>query len=140
MTTTAIQTRAARAGVTRLVLTVALATLASGVPAVASEAPKHPAATPPPAVVPEPPPPPADYEPAPPPEAGGAYPEPEVTITTKGDAIHEEYRINGRLYKIRVTPSKGKPYWLFDYEGHGQFRRSDLEPDIAIPMWVIKRF
>ncbi len=40
-----------------------------------------------------------------PPEAGI---EPEVTITTKGTEIHEEYRANGRLYMIKVVPAKGK--------------------------------
>ena len=96
---------------------------------------------PPAATVPEPPPPPENYNP---PAAPGAQiteqPEPEVTITTKGTEIHEEYRLNGRLYMIKVTPEHGKPYYLVDPDGSGQFRRSDFEPHIAIPMWVIKRW
>jgi hypothetical protein len=95
----------------------------------------------PPAVVPEPPPPPANYNP---PTSPGAerteQPEPEVTITTKGTEIHEEYRLNGRLYMIKVTPKHGKPYYLVDPDGSGQFRRSDFQPRIAVPMWVIKRW
>jgi hypothetical protein len=88
-----------------------------------------------------PPPPPETYDPLSVPDLPGAeYPEPEVTITTKGTEIHEEYRVNGRLYMIKVIPAKGKPYYLIDHEGSGQFRRSDFEPRIAIPMWVIKRF
>ena len=66
--------------------------------------------------------------------------EPEITITPKPDAIHEEYRINGRLYMIKVKPKNGRPYYLIDREGSGEFARSDLEPKIAIPMWVLKRF
>lgn len=66
--------------------------------------------------------------------------EPEVTITTRGEDRYEEYRYNGQLYMIKVTPARGRPYYLLDEEGRGQFRRSDLEPDISIPMWVIKRF
>lgn len=66
--------------------------------------------------------------------------EPEVTITTRGEDRYEEYRYNGQLYMIKVTPARGKPYYLIDEEGRGRFRRSDLEPDISIPMWVIKRF
>lgn len=66
--------------------------------------------------------------------------EPEVTIVPKTTAIHEEYRINGRLYMIKITPKSGKPYYLIDREGSGDFSRSDIEPKIAIPMWVIKRF
>jgi hypothetical protein len=88
-----------------------------------------------------PPPPPENYNPPSVPDLPGAeQPEPEVTITTKGTEIHEEYRLNGRLYMIKVIPAKGKPYYLIDHEGGGQFRRSDFEPRIAIPMWVIKRF
>jgi hypothetical protein len=91
--------------------------------------------------VPPPPPPPENYNPPAAPETPGAgQPEPEVTITTKGTEIHEEYRLNGRLYMIKVTPAKGKPYYLIDHEGSGQFRRSDFETRISIPTWVIKRF
>lgn len=90
-----------------------------------------------------------DAVPAPPPmrapaaDAGGAPEtglEPEVTIVTRGTEIHEEHRVNGRLYMVKVTPAKGRPYYLIDTEGSGQFRRTDHEPEIAIPHWVIKRF
>jgi hypothetical protein len=76
----------------------------------------------------------------PPAEPSNAEMEPEVTITTKGTEMHEEYRLHGRLYMIKVTPSKGKPYYLIDQEGSGNFRRSDFDTRISIPMWVIKRF
>ncbi len=66
--------------------------------------------------------------------------EPEITITTRGGDRYEEHRYNGQLYMIKVTPARGKPYYLVDEEGRGQFRRSDLEPQVSIPMWVIKRF
>jgi hypothetical protein len=85
--------------------------------------------------------PPENYNPPAAPELPDAgQPEPEVTITTKGTEIHEEYRLNGRLYMIKVVPKKGKPYYLIDQEGSGQFRRSDFESRISIPTWVIKRF
>lgn len=64
--------------------------------------------------------------------------EPEVTITTRGDVTHQEYRLNGKLYMIKVIPKQGKPYYLVDKEGNGQLRRNDIESDIAIPQWVIK--
>ena len=99
------------------------------------------AAAPATAPVPPPPPPPENYNPPAAPEIPGAgQAEPEVTITTKGTEIHEEYRLNGRLYMIKITPAKGKPYYLIDHEGSGQFRRSDFETRISIPTWVIKRF
>ncbi len=94
-----------------------------------------------PATVPAPPPPPENYNPPATPELPDAgQPEPEVTITTKDTEIHEEYRLNGRLYMIKVVPKKGKPYYLIDKEGSGQFSRSDFETRISIPTWVIKHF
>jgi hypothetical protein len=105
--------------------------------------PSKPAAAPPSPVVPEPPPPPENYHPptsAPGSAAPSVEPEAEITITTKGTEIHEEHRINGKLYMIKVIPAKGKPYYLIDREGSGQFRRSDLETNLSIPMWVIKSF
>jgi hypothetical protein len=87
---------------------------------------------------PPPPPPPAEATGEVP--ASSAEPEAEVTITTKGTEIHEEHRVNGKLYMVKVTPKIGKPYYLIDREGSGEFRRSDFEPNIAVPMWVIKRF
>ncbi len=66
--------------------------------------------------------------------------EPEVTITTERDEIHEEYRIHGRLYMIKIIPAKGPPYYLIDYDGTGEFRRSNLEPTISPPLWVLKEF
>ena len=66
--------------------------------------------------------------------------EAEVTIVHRGKQVHEEYRIHGRLYMVKVYPAKGPPYYLIDYEGQGRYRRSDLEPTIAIPNWVIRQF
>lgn len=66
--------------------------------------------------------------------------EPEITITTQGEDRHEEYRVRGQLYMIKVTPAHGKPYYLIDNEGSGQFSRSDFAPSIKVPLWVIKRF
>jgi hypothetical protein len=69
-----------------------------------------------------------------------AIPEPEVIITEKGQERHEEYRISGRLYMIKVIPKRGAPYYLIDNEGRGDFVRSDFPPSVSPPMWVIKRF
>lgn len=94
--------------------------------------------------LPEPPPPAKNYRapPAPPADAAAddAIPEPEVVITTRGEDRHEEYRIGGRLYMIKVIPRTGKPYYLIDNTGRGDFARSDFEPGVRPPVWVIKRF
>jgi hypothetical protein len=68
----------------------------------------------------------------------GALPEPEVTITTKGADRHEQYRMAGRLYMIKVIPKSGRPYYLVDKEGRGEFVKDDLQSGVSPPMWVIK--
>jgi hypothetical protein len=95
--------------------------------------------------LPEPPPPAKNYKSPPQPPAvtgndSGALPEPEVTITTKGDTRQEEYRIGGHLYMIKVIPKGGRPYYLIDHEGNGEFMKDDFQPSVSPPMWVIKRF
>ena len=68
-------------------------------------------------------------------------PEAKVTTTQKGADTVEEYRINGKLYKMRITPAKGPAYFLVDPKGDGNFIRAD-GPDskIATPTWVIKEW
>jgi hypothetical protein len=67
--------------------------------------------------------------------------EPQITITQKGEDKVEEFRIKGRLYLIKVTPSHGKSYYLVDTRGDGLMRRyDDLSPNFMVPMWVIHQF
>ena len=68
--------------------------------------------------------------------------EPEVTIIRQQDRTIEEYRVNGQLYMIKVTPSKGYPYYLVDGDGDGNLetRRNELDPRILVPSWVIFRW
>lgn len=95
--------------------------------------------------LPEPPPPVKNYK-APPPPAektapeSEALPEPEVHITTQGDERREEYRLGGKLYMVKVVPKKGRPYYLIDKEGKGEFVRDDLQQGVSPPMWVITSF
>ena len=64
--------------------------------------------------------------------------EPEVRIIQREREKVEEFRLQGRLYMIRVTPAGGVPYYLVDFFGDGQFIRTD-GPDtrVRVPMWVI---
>ena len=63
--------------------------------------------------------------------------EPDVTIRQDGDRTIEEYRVNGFLYAVKVTPKGGKPYFLVRADGSdGNFVRSD-SPDMLIPSWEI---
>ena len=47
--------------------------------------------------------------------------EPTVTIREEEERLIEEYRLNGRLYMVKVTPKKGGvPYFYVDTDGDGQ--------------------
>lgn len=65
--------------------------------------------------------------------------EPEVTIRQEGDKTIQEYRVNGFLYAIKVTPKGGKPYFLVRADGEAHWMRSD-KPDMLIPQWEIFRW
>lgn len=71
-----------------------------------------------------------------PPETGL---EPEVKITKKGKNRIEEYSINGRIYKVKVTPPIGKPYYLLDNDGDGYMdsRHDALKEPQAVPQWIL---
>jgi hypothetical protein len=63
--------------------------------------------------------------------------EPDVTIRQDGDKFIQEYRVNGFVYAVKITPKHGKPYYLVRADGtSAQFIRSD-PPDMLIPQWVI---
>jgi hypothetical protein len=67
--------------------------------------------------------------------------EPAITIRNKGSERVEEYRLKGKLYMMKVTPPKGKPYYLVDQLGRGEFTRNDgPTPPMAVPQWVVKTF
>ena len=44
---------------------------------------------------------------------------PDVTLHEHQNRTVQEYRINGRLYKVRITPSVGPSYYLMDQDGSG---------------------
>jgi len=68
--------------------------------------------------------------------------EPRITITQKKDVVIDEYRVGGRLFKIKVIPKIGKPYYLIDSRGDGQFSRVDVldGSNMLPPQWVIHEF
>jgi len=84
--------------------------------------------------LPAPPPPPPGYEPDP-------AQEPTVNVIIKPTETVEEYRLNGRLYMVKVTPRNGKPYYLVDNIGNGKFVRfDDYDTGLRPPTWVIFQF
>ena len=68
--------------------------------------------------------------------------EPQVTIRRREGELVEEYRVNGRLYKVKITPDRGEPYYLFDHKGDGALIPHDGPgtPALSVPMWVIGPF
>jgi len=71
-------------------------------------------------------------DPGPPPDAPADVPlppkeldssarlEPTVTISTdESGQVIEEYRVQGAVYMVKVTPTTGVPYYLFDSDGDG---------------------
>jgi len=60
--------------------------------------------------------------------------QPDVTITKRGGDTIEEYSINGQVYMVKITPSKGLPYYLVDSDGDGSLetRRNELDnPEVV---------
>ncbi len=68
--------------------------------------------------------------------AEGNVPEPEVTVRHEDGHTLYEYRANGLLYMIKVVPPNGKPYFLVDPDGMGNYIRMD-KSDLLIPSWII---
>jgi len=66
----------------------------------------------------------------------------QIVIRPRPGERIEEYRVNGRLYMVKVIPRKGPPYYLIDTDGDGSLdtRRDELAPDVAVPSWVIIRW
>ncbi len=96
----------------------------------------------------------AEEDIAPPPAPADDYPppviptddrdsiEPEVTIIRQEGRTIEEYRVNGQLYMVKVTPSRGPSYFLVDADGDGNLetRQNELDPKILVPSWIIFRW
>ncbi len=79
--------------------------------------------------------------PPPPPEmeAFDAALEPQVTIVKTERETREEFRANGRLYMVKVTPAIGPAYFLVDQQGDGNFVQSDtMGPAVRPPMWILR--
>jgi hypothetical protein len=81
-------------------------------------------------------------EPPPPPEvAADPDLQPQVTIIQRENETIEEYRLNGRLTMIKVTPRHGRPYFLVADGVNGAFvRRDSLDSGLRVPLWLLYEF
>lgn len=83
-----------------------------------------------------------DLKDAPPPPSvvdSGETLEPEITIINKENKTIEEYRMNGNLYMVKVTPVVGPSYYLVDKDGDGELETNidDIDSNFAVPQWVL---
>ncbi|BCG65045.1 MAG: hypothetical protein methR_P2858 [Methyloprofundus sp.] len=66
--------------------------------------------------------------------------EADITITRKGNKTIHEYRVNGKIYKIKIIPDIGPAYYFVDPDGDGEMEEvseSDLDELIKINQWTI---
>lgn len=85
-----------------------------------------------PAAVPEPP----DL---PLPIQSGEEMQPDITIVRKGEETIEEYRRNGKLYMVKITPQIGPAYYMMDTNGDGEMdvKKNDLDHNTNINQWKL---
>ncbi|MGZ8258606.1 MAG: DUF2782 domain-containing protein [Methylotenera sp.] len=66
--------------------------------------------------------------------------EPQITIVKKKGETIEEYRINGQLYMIKVTPAHGVPYYMHKEDQDGGWLMDGPNQPLSIPKWTLFRF
>jgi len=91
-----------------------------------------------------PPIPPAEAEEMPiPPKIQGEQLEPAVTIREEEGRLIEEYRMNGQVYMVKITPKGGIPYYYIDTDGDGRLEL-DVDNQALNPVqpvyWKIKEW
>jgi hypothetical protein len=91
-----------------------------------------------------PPIPPADAEDVPiPPKIRGEQIEPTVTIRQEEERMIEEYRFDGQVYMVKITPNGGIPYYYIDTDGDGKLEL-DVDKKAMNPVqpvyWKIKEW
>ena len=76
--------------------------------------------------------------PEPPPPPPMSVEEPTVRIPVQKEDKVEELRQGGRVVMLKVTPPHGKPYYLVDTTGNGNWmRRDSLDDGVRVPQWPI---
>jgi hypothetical protein len=74
---------------------------------------------------------------APPPAAEDNAPTVTIRSGANGDRV-EEYRQGGKVFMVKITPLRGKPYYLYDDDRNGRLDRSDADRVSVSPVyWTI---
>lgn len=81
-----------------------------------------------------------DVPPPPKTDDGALTDEPQVTIVKKNGETIEEYRINGQLYMMKVTPAHGVPYYMHKEDQNGGWLMDGPSQPLSIPKWTLFRF
>ena len=82
-----------------------------------------------------------EAEPPPPEIAADPELQPQITKIEHENETIEEYRVNGRLNMVKVTPRHGRPYYLVPNNAKGGFVRYDsLDSGLKVPQWVMFSF
>ena len=88
-----------------------------------------------------------------PPESSGDVPippkvqdeqiEPTVTIREEEERMIEEYRLDGQIYMVKITPKGGIPYYYIDTDGDGKLEL-DIDQRAMNPVqpvyWKVKEW
>ena len=78
-----------------------------------------------------------------PPKVQGEQLEPTVTIREEENRLIEEYRMNGQVYMVKITPKGGIPYYYVDSDGDGRLEL-DMDKQALNPVqpvhWKIKEW
>ena len=84
------------------------------------------------AAVPEPPELPAPIQ-------SGEEMQPDITIVKKGGETIQEYRRNGKLYMVKITPAAGPSYFMLDKNGDGvmDVKKNSLDENTNINQWLL---
>jgi hypothetical protein len=64
---------------------------------------------------------------------------PEITVIREKERTIQEYRRNGQLFMIKVTPDIGPEYYFIDRDGDGQVndRLNDLDKGSNVQQWKL---
>jgi len=65
----------------------------------------------------------------------------DVTIIRRKDAVVEEVRVKGKLRYAKITPTKGKPYYLYDSDGDGVLDATETDLKKAnVNQWILMQW
>ncbi|QKT03735.1 DUF2782 domain-containing protein [Ectothiorhodospiraceae bacterium 2226] len=60
----------------------------------------------------------------------------QITIIRREHDVVEEFRLDGRLYMVRITPNRGYPYYLVDTTGDGLLdTRTTYDASSTVNRW-----